>query len=363
MPKNYYEILGVTRNASDEEIKRSYRKLARKYHPDVCTDDDATVKFKEISEAYQVLGDPNRRRDYDMYGTVDMGGGFGGFGAFDDLFNMFFTDFSTGGRTRTAAERGSDLGLEMEIDFKESVFGTERKIDIRKMVKCEVCNGSGAKEGTSASICPKCGGSGQIQTSQKTFLGNFVRSYPCERCNGSGQIIASPCPECNGQGRKPRKEDIVINIPPGIIDGMRLRLDGKGQAGIKGGSPGDLYVTVRVKPHEFFKRDGDNIVCQIPLTFSQAVMGAAIEIPTLNGAEEIKIPAGTQSGTVFCLKGKGIRRLGRRGQGDLLVQVNVEIPTKLTRKEKELIKELAKEKGENPNSLSPGFLKKLKKMM
>lgn len=362
MPKNYYEILGVTRNASDEEIKKSYRKLAKKYHPDVCSDDDATAKFKEISEAYQVLGDPNRRRDYDMFGTVDMGGGFGGFGAFDDLFNMFFTDFSAGGRARTAAERGSDLGLEIEVDFKEAVFGAERNIDIQKMVRCTVCNGSGAKEGTSVSICPECGGSGQIQTSQKTFLGNFVRSYPCERCRGSGQIIASPCSECNGQGRKARKEGINITIPAGIVDGMRLRMDGHGQAGIKGGPPGDLYVTVHVKPHEFFIRDGDNIVCRIPLTFSQAAIGTTVEIPTLDGTEEIKIPAGTQPGAVFYLKGKGIPRLGRRGQGDMLVQVNVEIPTKLTRKEKELIKELAKERGEDLSSLSPGFLKKLKKM-
>lgn len=363
MPKDYYEILGVSKNASEEEIKRSYRKLAKKYHPDVCSDSDATARFKEISEAYQVLGDANKRRDYDMFGTVEFGADFGGFGTFDDIFGMFFSDFSGTRRPRTVAERGSDLGLDLEIEFKDAVFGIEKKLDAERFVECAACSATGAKAGTSASICPDCGGSGQIHSSQRTFLGNFVRAYPCKRCRGVGQIISSPCPQCEGQGRRMENQNISISIPAGVVNGMRLKLNGQGQAGLRGGPPGDLYVTVHVRPHELFKRDGDDIYCQIPLTFSQASLGATIEVPTLNGNHTLEIPPGTQTGTVFKLKGQGVPHLGRRGQGDQLVQVAVEVPTKLSKKQKELLRELAEVSGENLNSLSPSFLKRFKKML
>ncbi len=364
MPKDYYKILGVARGASEEEIKRSYRRLARKYHPDVCSETGAAAKFKEISEAYQVLGDPSKRRDYDMFGTVDIGPGFGGFGTFDDLFGMFFGDFSTTAtRRRTVAERGSDLALDLEVEFKEAVFGTEKKLRIEKLVECSACEATGAKAGTLPSVCSDCGGSGQVRTSQRTLLGNFVRSYPCEHCRGTGQIIASPCPECSGQGRKSERQTISLEVPAGIVDGMRLKMNGKGQAGLRGGPPGDLYLTVHVKPHELFERDGDDIFCQIPLTFSQAALGVKIEVPTLNGSHTLEIPAGTQSGTIFRLKGKGVPHLGRRGQGDQVIRIAVEVPTKLTKKQKELLTELAKARGEDLNSLSPGFLSRFKKIL
>lgn len=363
MPKDYYKILGVSRDASDEEIKKSYRRLAKKYHPDVCSDPDASTKFKEISEAYQVLGDPNKRRDYDMFGTVDIGPGFGGFGVFDDLFNMFFSDFSTTTRPRTVVVRGADLALDIEIEFKEAVFGAEKKLKVERLVACSACEGTGAKAGTFPSTCPDCGGSGQTRTSQKTLLGNFVRAYTCERCRGTGEIITSPCPYCKGHGRNPESQTISLEIPAGITSGMRLKINGEGQAGLRGGPPGDLYVTVYVRPHELFKRDGDDIYCQIPLTFSQAALGANIEIPTLNGAHKLEIPAGTQTGTVFRLRGMGVPHLGSRGRGDQVVQATVEVPTKLTKRQKELLRELAEASGEDLNSLSPGFLSKFKKIL
>jgi len=363
MSKDYYKILGVPRDAADDEIKKSYRKLAKKYHPDVCSEDDASHKFKEISEAYQVLGDPQKRRDYDMFGSVDAGPGFGDFGVFDDLFGMFFNDFSGTAHSRSVAERGADLGLNIEVEFKEAVFGTEKSLKVDKPIECSACKGAGAKAGTSASTCPDCGGSGQKRTTQRTLLGNFIRSYPCERCRGVGRIITSPCSECNGQGRKPGSETVSIEIPAGIVGGMRLRLNGKGQAGLRGGPAGDLYVTVLVKPHELFQRDGDDIYCKIPLTFSQATLGAEIEIPTLNGSHELEIPSGTQTETVFRLRNMGVPHLGGRGRGDQVVQVTVEVPKKLTKRQKELLKELAEVSGEDLNSLSPGFLRKFKKIL
>jgi molecular chaperone DnaJ len=363
MPRDYYEILGISRNASDEEIKKSYRRLAKKYHPDVCSESDATAKFKEISEAYQVLGDPNRRSDYDTFGTADAGSDFGGFGGFDDLFSMFFGDFDSGGRPRSAAERGADLILDLEIGFKEAVFGTEKKVNVEKLVRCSTCDGTGAKSGTMTSTCSNCGGSGQMKSTQRTLLGNFVRSYPCTHCQGSGEIIASPCPRCSGQGRKPEKSTIALAIPAGIVHGMRLRMNGKGQAGRRGGPPGDFYATIHVKAHELFERDGDDLFCQIPLTISQAGLGARIEVPTLNDNYTLEIPSGTQGGAVFRLKGKGVPRLGRRGRGDQVVMVKVEVPTKLNKEQQDLLKELAKAGGEDLNSLSPGFLNKLKKIL
>jgi molecular chaperone DnaJ len=360
MPKDYYDILGISRDASDDEVKRSYRKLAKKYHPDVCPEPDAATKFKEISEAYQVLGDSRRRRDYDMFGEADVGPGFG---AFDDLFGMFFNDFGSSTGRRSAAERGADVAYEMRIDFREAVFGVEKTIDLEEMSRCSECQGTGAAAGTSPSICPNCAGSGQIRTSQRTLLGNFVRSYTCDRCQGAGEIISTPCSRCGGQGRKLEKVQISIEIPAGIVDGMRLKMNGRGHAGVRGGHPGDLYILIHVNPHELFRRDGDDIVCRIPLTFSQAALGAEIEVPTLNGNHLIEIPAGTQSGKSFRLKGKGVPRLGRRGQGDQIIEVAVEVPTKLNKEQQDLLKKFAEVSGEDLNSLSPGFLRKLKQIL
>ncbi len=329
----------------------------------MCQEPDAAARFKEISEAYQILGDPKRRRDYDMFGEADIGPGFGGFGAFDDLFGMFFNDFGASTRRRSAAEGGADIAYELSVDFKEAVFGVEKTIEVEQMVRCSECEGAGAAAGTSPSICPNCAGSGQIRTSQRTLLGNFVRSYICDRCQGVGEIITTPCSQCNGRGRKLEKATISLEVPAGIVDGMRLRVNAKGHAGVRGGPSGDLYVLVHVKPHKLFRREEDNIICQIPLTFSQAALGAQIEVPTLNGNHLLEIPPGTQSGRSFRLKGKGVPRLGQRGQGDQIIEVNVEVPTKLNKEQQDLLKKFAKVSGEDLNSLSPSFLRKLKKIL
>ncbi|MEA1935249.1 MAG: molecular chaperone DnaJ [Thermodesulfobacteriota bacterium] len=347
MIKNdYYEILGIDRTASEDEIKRNYRKLAMKYHPDRNPGDkDAEEKFKEAAEAYEVLRNGEKRGVYDRYGHEGLSGtGFRGFSGFEDIFSSFgdiFEDifgFSSVRRSRTAARAGYDLRYDLTIPFMDAAFGKSTDIEIEKFVKCWECEGTGAAPGTVPEICPRCGGRGQItQTS-----GFFSISSTCPQCRGEGKIIKNPCRVCMGTGSAKTEKAVHLKIPPGVETGSRLRLRGEGEEGEFGGPAGDLYVFIYVEQHKFFERDGDNIRCQIPISITQAALGANIEVPTIEGTEKIKISKGTQNGKLFRLRGKGITHLRGFGRGDQIVQVMVEIPTNLNKKQEKLLKEFAK---------------------
>ncbi|GAB2703653.1 molecular chaperone DnaJ [Paenibacillus thermoaerophilus] len=350
--RDYYEVLGVSRDASADEVKKAYRRLAREYHPDVNKAPDAEEKFKEIKEAYEVLGDEQKRAQYDRFGHVDpnQGGGFGGgfsgdFGGINDIFDMFFG----GGprRNPNAPQRGSDLQYTLRIDFKDAVFGKETEITIPRTESCDTCGGSGAKPGTKPETCRTCGGSGQQEFVQNTPFGRMVSRRTCSACGGQGQIIREKCGTCGGSGRVKRSRKINVKIPAGVDEGAQLRVSGEGEAGLRGGPPGDLYIVIRVNPHEFFERDGDDIYCEVPLTFTQVALGDEIEIPTLTGKVKLRIPPGTQTGTYFRLKGKGVPRLRGYGQGDQHVKVTVVTPTVLNEEQKELLREFARVSGEN----------------
>ena len=352
MPKSsrdYYEILGINKSASAEEIKRAYRKLAREYHPDVNKDPGAADKFKEINEAYQVLSEPNKRSQYDYYGTAGGPGGFGfegfdfgesfrgfeGFGEFTDLFDVFF------GRERgrrAGPERGADLRYDLRISLEEAARGIEKEINITHFVACPACKGSGAKPGSKPLRCSACKGSGQVRKTQRTILGSFTQIVTCPTCRGAGEVISSPCQECKGEGRTRKGHRVTVKIPPGIDSGYRLRVAGAGDAGSKGSPPGDLYVFISVEHHPLFNRDGENLYYRTRISFIQAILGDEIKIPTLNGETILKIPAGTQPNTNFNIKGKGMPVLNRRECGNLYVLVEVEIPAKLSREQEELLK-------------------------
>ncbi|MBE0448453.1 MAG: molecular chaperone DnaJ [Actinobacteria bacterium] len=355
--KDYYSILGVSRDALQDEIKKAYRNLARRYHPDVNRDDpEAESKFKDISEAYEVLSDPDKRRQYDMFGTAKGGPAFGGFedlsgfgnfeSAFSDVFDMFFGDWQRQGtRSRSSAQRGSDLNLELTIDFEEAVFGADKEVEIGRLVSCVTCSGTGVKPGASPEICMGCHGVGEVRSEQRTVFGTFIRTTTCPKCSGVGKVITNPCKDCNGQGRKPVHEKIKVDIPAGVDNGVTLKLPGKGEAGLRGGRVGDLYVTLYVNPHPIFERQGSNLFCQFPITFPQAALGAEVQVPTLEGFEKIKVPAGTQTGTTFKIRGKGVPSLHQRTRGDIIVQVVIETPHRLTERQRELLHELARELG------------------
>ncbi len=343
--RDYYEILGVDRNAGADEIKAKYRKLALKYHPDRNPDNkEAEEDFKEAAEAYEVLRDAEKRRIYDQYGHEGLQGtGFSGFGGFDDIFSSFgdifdeFFGFGGGRRSRSAARRGADLRYDLTVSFMDAAFGVETEIDIEKLETCQACEGGGCEPGTSPENCRYCGGSGQISRSQ----GFFSIRTTCSQCRGQGRTIPHPCPECRGTGQVNRKKRVSVKMPAGVDSGSRLRLTGEGESGAKGGPPGDLYVYVRVEPHEFFKREDIHVICQVPVSFVQAALGDQIDIPTLNGNKTLDIPKGTQPGDIFRFKGEGIPSLRGHGRGDQIIQVMVKTPTRLNKRQEKLLREFA----------------------
>ncbi|MEL3974178.1 molecular chaperone DnaJ [Rossellomorea oryzaecorticis] len=367
--RDYYEVLGVGKGASKDELKKAYRKLSKKYHPDINKEADADQKFKEISEAYEVLSDDQKRAQYDRFGHTDPNQGFGGgadfggggFGGFEDIFNTFFG--GGGGRRRdpNAPRQGADLQYTMSLKFEEAVFGKETEIEIPKEEECDTCHGSGAKPGTKVETCSHCKGAGQLNVEQNTPFGRIVNRRVCHYCNGTGKQIKEKCSTCGGAGKVQKRRTINVKIPAGIDDGQQLRVTGQGEPGVNGGPPGDLYVVFHVRSHDFFERNGDDIYCEMPVTFAQAALGDEIEVPTLHGKVKLKVPSGTQTGTRFRLKGKGVPNVRGYGTGDQHVQVKVVTPTKLTDKQKQLLREFADISGQVPDEQHESFFDKVKK--
>ncbi|RME55401.1 molecular chaperone DnaJ [Candidatus Woesearchaeota archaeon] len=350
MTKDYYEILGVDKNASKEEIKKAYKRLAKKYHPDLNKETGSAEKFKEINEAYSVLSDDHKRANYDRFGSAEenfsgfQSSGFEGFGEdiFSDIFENFFGS-SPFGRKRKQQERGRDITYTIEIDFEDAVFGAKKEISFEKYVKCEDCDGTGSEDGKMHK-CSECHGTGQVYQQFRTPFGIIRQSVSCPACKGKGKVIKNKCKTCHGTGRVKQYKTIKVNIPPGVESGTTLRIVNEGEAGKNGGLPGHLYIEILVRPHKEFKREGNDIHINLPISFAQAALGDVVEVPTLEGKVKMKIPSGTQSHTIFRLKGKGVPYLHSSGRGDELVKVIVEVPTKLTNKQKEIIKQLSKEK-------------------
>lgn len=379
--KDYYEVLGVNKNSTDDEIKKAYRKLARKYHPDLNPDDPkaAEAKMKEINEAYSVLGDKDKRAQYDQFGHAAFsGGGYGGgttytgninmddifgtMGGFGDIFEHFFGG-GTRSRTRQkpGPERGADLRYDLNITFEEAAFGKKTKIKVPRLETCEDCGGTGATKGSTPDECPDCHGTGMRQTTTRTPFGTIANARPCERCHGTGQIIKNPCKHCHGEGRIKVEREIEVNIPKGVDAGQRLRVSGKGQAGLRGGESGDLYVYINIKPHKIFTRRDTDVYCEIPISFVQAALGAKVEAPTIDGKVELTIPEGTQSGRVLTMRGKGIPFLRGDGRGDEFVKIKVLTPKNLSARQKKLLREF--EDGGSDSTNNPekkSFIDKLK---
>ncbi len=368
--RDYYEVLGVSREASTEEIKRAYRRLARQYHPDVNKEPDAEERFKEINEAYEILSDPQKRAYYDRFGHTprtggmpggDNFGGFGGFGPdFADLLEEFF-GFGTGRRSRGGPERGQDVQVDVTLTFEEAVFGTEKTLEIPRWEPCPVCHGTGAEPGTRPVTCPQCGGTGEVRQVRQSFLGRFVTVTTCPRCNGTGTVIPTPCHECGGRKVVRRTRPVAIKIPPGVDEGTLVRLSGEGELGRQGGPPGDLYVRVHVKSHPLFRREGKTILLEVPINVAQAALGDEIEIPTIDGdAVSLTIPAGTQHGKTFRIRNKGVPDMHRPGRrGDMLVTVRVVIPKNLTSEQKALFHRLGEALGKAPSPDERNFLEKM----
>lgn len=358
--KDYYEILGVSRDASETDIKKAFRQLALKYHPDRNPDDKASEdKFKEINEAYSCLIDPQKRANYDRFGTAEgMGAGYGpfssgaGFGdIFEDIFGDFFGGF--GGQRRTRPARGNDLRYDLTITLEEAVFGTEKTISFPRDEDCPECRGSGSAPGKSPAVCPSCKGTGQVRFQQ----GFFSVSKTCGKCYGMGKIITDPCKSCKGQGKIQVEKSVNVKIPPGVDRGSRLKMYGEGEPGLHGGPKGDLYIVLDVEEHPFFKRDATEIFCEVPVSFPQAALGAEIEVPTLDGPAMVKMPAGTPSGKIFYLKGKGAPRVGGHHRGNQAVRVYIDVPRKLSPRQRELLEEFASINGDE---VSKTFKEKLK---
>ena len=372
MEVDFYELLGVTRSANEDEIKRAYRKLARELHPDANPGDPAAEeKFKQVTVAYETLRDPERRRRYDMYGIEGLrgsggGGGaddlFGGFGAggLGDIFEAFFGNAGFGSRGGPVNLRGADLELIVDLDFEEAVFGAKHEVQVRAPVTCETCEGSGARPGTTPTTCTQCNGSGHMQRVRQSILGQMVTSSPCTACGGTGEQIHSPCPDCRGDGRRTEEKAYMVDVPAGVDDGTTLRLTGRGAAGPRGGPNGDLYVHLRVRPHDRFQRAGDDLVHELHLSMTQAALGAHIEFETLDGNEDLVVPAGTQTGKQLRLRGRGVPSVRGRGRGDLLVHVFVETPTDLSKEHEEMLRRMAAERGEQVAPPDAGLLSKIR---
>jgi len=342
--RDYYEVLGVDRDATPEDIKKAFRKLAFQCHPDHNHSADSEEKFKELNEAYQVLSDPDKRSAYDRFGHGGTDNvfaeGFEGFdmGGIGDIFEAFFGGTTT---RRRAPHRGTDLQYDLTVTFEEAAFGVDREVSIARTEFCSLCHGIGSKPGTQPGRCPACNGSGQVRHVQQSIFGHFTSVATCNRCKGEGKIITDPCPQCQGKGREKVQRKISMRIPAGVDSGSTVRVSGEGNAGSNGGSPGDLYLNIMVQPHEFFTRNGDDIICELPLDFAQAALGTEVEVATLDGKAKIKIPAGSQTGQVFKLKGHGFGRINGRGRGDQLVVLVVATPVSLNDRQRQLLRELA----------------------
>ena len=353
--RDYYEVLGIDRNASDEEIRRAFRRLAFKYHPDHNREDGAAEKFKEINEAYEVLSDAEKRSAYDRFGHSGAEGFFGrgfegfDFGGFGDIFDAFFGGAATA--TRQAPKRGANLHCAVTISLEEAAFGCEKEINISRIENCSLCQGIGCKPGSQPSRCPDCNGTGQVRRVQQSIFGRFVSTTTCSQCRGEGTIITEPCPHCKGTGKEKYQRSILGKIPPGVYDGSQIPLSGEGQAGVRGGPAGDLYITLSVKQHKFFARDGDDVLYELSINIAQAALGAEVEVPTLHGKTKLHIPAGSQTGRAFRLKGQGVPHLNKSGRGDQLVTLFVVIPDKLTEKQRQLLQQLADTLG--PTNMPP----------
>lgn len=376
--RDFYEVLGVERGASDEEIKKSYRKLALKYHPDRNPGDKAAEeKFKELGQAYEVLSDPQKRAAYDQYGHAAFdprsrasAAGRGGGGGFHDPFDIFREVFGGGGssifeeffggesrRDPSGPQRGSDLRYDLELTFEEAALGAEKVISITKPEACDQCHGSGAEAGSGHKTCTTCGGRGQVEQ----VLGGFMRvRQACPRCDGAGRVVEKPCRACRGAGRREARSEVKLRIPAGVDTGTRLRSSGNGESGLRGGPPGDLYVVLHVRPHDIFQREGDDLLCEVPISFVQATLGAELEVPTLEGRAHIKVPPGTQNGTVFRLRGKGIRSVQGHGNGDLHIRTLIEVPTKLNGAQRAKLQEFAELCDESVNPRSKSFFERAK---
>jgi len=369
--RDYYETLGVTRDASKDDLRSAYRKLARRYHPDVNKESDAEQRFKEINEAYQVLNDDELRAQYDRFGHAGLEGqagaggfGFGGFGGFEDIFEDLFGF----GSMRTAAtqgpRRGADLRYDLEIAFDEAVFGCEREIEISRLETCPHCHGSGAEPGTSPVRCTDCNGTGQVRRTQQSVFGAFVNVATCPRCQGTGEVVTTPCSVCHGARRSQETRRLMVDVPAGVDDGMRIRLAGEGEHGLYGGPPGNLYVMLHVAPHKYFTRRDHDILLNVNINIAQAALGDEISVPTLEGDETLVVPAGTQAGNVLHMRGKGVPRLNGHGRGEQLVILNVVVPTELTADQKDLLKQLGKTLGsEVTPQAGRGFLDRFREAL
>ena len=371
--RDYYEVLGIQKGASEDEIKKAYKKLARKYHPDMNPGDkEAEEKFKEVNEANEILSDPEKKARYDQFGFAGVdpnygagagGGAYGGgfdFGDLGDIFGSFFGGGFGGGQRRNpnAPQRGESIRASVSVSFTEAAFGCEKSVTLERSEQCPTCKGNGCAPGTTPEICPDCHGTGTVQTRRQTPMGVFASNGPCRKCGGTGRLIHQPCPDCRGTGAVRKRKTIKVNIPAGIDHGQTISLRGQGNAGKNGGPAGDLLITVMVQPHELFHRDGVDVFCEAPITFAQAVLGAELEIPTIDGKVKYSIPEGTQTGTVFRLKGKGIPVLNGRGRGDQYVTVTIETPRNLNKEQKEALRRFSETLGESNYEKRKSFFKK-----
>ncbi len=371
--RDYYEVLGLDKSASESEIKKAYRSLAKKYHPDVNPgNEEAERNFKEVNEAYAVLSDADKKAKYDQYGFAGVdpqaggfggfGGGFGGFDSsdiFGDIFSSFFGGSSQSQARRNGPMRGGDIIQRVTISFEEAAFGCKKEISFGRVEKCSECDGSGAKKGTTVETCPTCHGTGQVRVQQRTMMGVFQTSHVCDDCGGTGKKIKEPCTNCRGKGYVKLTKKLEVNIPAGIDDGQKVAIRTQGDAGRNGGPSGDLIIAVSVRPHHIFEREGYNIYCEVPITFAEAALGAVIEIPTLEGKENYTIPEGTQHGKQFTIKGKGIPYVNSSNRGDLIFAVSIETPRGLSESQKSLLRQFADSLGEKNNTKKSGFIKKI----